>query len=387
MTARDAFKATLVVLATLVAAYVLFLNREIIIVLLFAIIIASAVRPIILWLTRWRIPEALAVLLVYLSIALVLFVLLALVLPPVVTQMNTYLQNDGRLSARVIVAMNWLQRTIYSLTGTEVTLANPEDVRTAITGLVRDVNRTLPDLIGSIGSIVGSIILAVVMGLYWLGSYQKAITFLTSLFRVRDRENVEGIIVRIEGMMGSYVRGLVFVATVVGILNFIILTIFGVPNAVTLAFIIGATTILPVIGGFIGGGLATFLALLTSPVNALITFGSFVAVQQVETHVLTPRTMSRSIGADPLLVIIGVFVGFTLYGVTGAILSIPVLGTIYLLVKFLIIDPRIAAVQSYKMEGSAVLLDGEAIPPPAPIPEPNGTATTTSSGLIVPGGK
>ena len=67
MTARDAFKATLVVLATLVAAYVLFLNREIIIVLLFAIIIASAVRPIVMRLTRWRVPEALAVLLVYVS--------------------------------------------------------------------------------------------------------------------------------------------------------------------------------------------------------------------------------------------------------------------------------------------------------------------------------
>ena len=346
MTARDAFKATLVVLVTLVAAYVLFLNREIIIVLLFAIIIASAVRPIVMRLTRWRVPEALAVLLVYVSIAVVLFVLLALVLPPVITQLNLYLQNDDRLAARVIAAMNWLQRTIFNLTGTEVTLAEPEAVRTSIAGLVRDVNRTLPDLIGSIGTIAGSVILAVVMGLYWLGSYQNAISFLTSLFRLRDRENVEGIILRIESMMGTYVRGLVMVATIVGVLNFVILTVFGVPNAVTLAFIIGATTLLPVIGGFIGGGLATFLALLTSPVNGLITFASFVAVQQVETHVLTPRTMSRSIGVDPLLVIIGVFVGFTLYGVAGAILSIPILGTIYLLVKFLIIDPRIAAVQS-----------------------------------------
>ena len=313
--------------------------------------------------------------------------LLALVIPPVITQLNLYLQNDERLAARVIAAMNWLQRTIFNLTGTEVTLAEPEAVRTAITGLVRDVNRTLPDLIGSIGSIAGSVILAVVMGLYWLSSYQKAIGFLTSLFRLRDRENVEDIILRIESMMGTYVRGLVMVATIVGVLNFVILTVLGVPNAVTLAFIIGATTLLPVIGGFIGGGLATFLALLTSPVNGLITFASFVAVQQVETHVLTPRTMSRSIGADPLLVIIGVFVGFTLYGVAGAILSIPILGTIYLLVKFLIIDPRIASVQSYKMEGNAVLLDGEVMEPTPTVPEPTGTATTTPSGLIVPTSK
>jgi predicted PurR-regulated permease PerM len=390
MTAKDAFRATLVVLGTLAGAYILLLNIQIIIVLLFAIVIASAVRPIIMRLKALHVPEGLAVLLVYGGIALAIIILLALVLPPVISQLSGYLQNEDRLALRILRVQDWLQEAIFNLTGTTVTLADPEALRAAIDDIVRDVNRTLPNLVGSLGGIIGSAILVVVMGLYWLGSYQKAIEFLSSLFRLRDRENVEGIILKIEGMMGSYVRGLVLVALVVGILNFIILTIFRVPNAVTLAFIIGATTILPVIGGFLGGGLATFLALLTSPLNGVITFASFVAVQQIETHVLTPRTMARSIGVDPLLIIIGVFFGFTLYGVTGAILSIPILGTAYLLVKFLIIDPRVAAVQAYKTEGKAILIDAEPIPvavvetdtaPGVP------TTVTTPSGIILPGSK
>jgi predicted PurR-regulated permease PerM len=301
------------------------------------------------------------VLLVYVGIAVGLFVLLALVVPPVITQVSGYLQNDDRLATRLISALNWVQRTIFSLTGTEVTFAEPEVVREAIAVIVRDVNRTLPNMVGGLSAIIGNAILVVVIGLYWLGSYQKTIEFATSLFRVRDRQNVESIILRIESMMGSYVRGLVMVAFIVGVLNFIILTVFRVPNAVTLAFIIGFTTILPIIGGFLGGGIAFILALLVSPVYGLITIVSFVAVQQVETHFLTPRTMSRSIGVDPILVILGVFFGFTLYGVVGAILSIPLMGTIFLLIKYFIIEPRVASVQSYTMEGNAVLLEGDAI--------------------------
>lgn len=385
MTAKDAFRGTLVVLATLAVAYVLLLNIQIIVVLLFAIIVASAVRPIIVRLKQWRIPEGIAVLLVYGTIAVALFVLLALVVPPVVAQISGYLQNDDRLATRIVSAQVWLERAIHDVTGTNVTLAEPEAIREAIAEIVRNVNRALPNLLGSLGATLGSAILVVVIGLYWLGSYQKAIEFVTSLFRMRDRENVETIILTIEGMMGNYVRGLVLVASIVGILNFVILSIFRVPNAVTLAFIIGITTILPVIGGFLGGGLAFFLALLTSPLNGIITLGSFIAVQQVETHFLTPRTMSRSIGVDPILVILGVFFGFTLYGVAGAILSIPILGTIYLLVRFLIIEPRLASVQAYRMEGNAVLVDGEAMSPAGEGPVPQTTQSPPE--IIVPGSK
>lgn len=385
MTARDAFRITLVVLATLGVVYIVLLNIEIMIALLLAVVLAAAVRPIILKLQSWRVPASLAVLIVFGGLGMILLLLLALVLPPVVTQFSGYLQNDDRLATRIIIAQNWVQQTILRLTGTEVTLADPDTIRSAIDDLVRSVNRGMPSLFGSIGSVIGYAILVVVMGLYWLGSYQKAIEYATSLFRLRDRESVESIILKIENMMGTYVRGLVMVATVVGVLNFIILTIFGVPNAVTLAFIIGTTTILPVIGGFLGGGLATFLALLTSPLHALITFGSFVTVQQLETHYLTPRTMARSIGVDPILVILGVFFGFTLYGVLGAILAIPILGTIYLLIKFFIIEPRLAAVQAYQMEGNAVLLESEAPPPPAD--QPPATGTPPPSTILISGSK
>ena len=147
------------------------------------------------------------------------------------------------------------------------------------------------------------------------------------------------------------------------------------PDAATLGFIIGITTILPLIGGYIGAGAAVFLALLTSPINALIALGSFVAVQQVENHYLTPRVMSRSVGLNPLLVIILLFVGFDLGGVVGGLISVPVAGAIMIMLRHLVIEPRKNETKPHIVEGG-ILLEGAADKPNPVISAPvaNGQA-------------
>jgi predicted PurR-regulated permease PerM len=205
------------------------------------------------------------------------------------------------------------------------------------------------------------------MGLYWLTSRDSAVNFLTRLFAPKHQERAIEIITEIENSLGSYMSGIILVALIVGIANFVLLMIFGVTNAATLSFIIGFTTIIPIVGGLIGGALATFLALLTSPLNGLIVFVVFILMQQLENHVLTPRVMSRSVGLDPLLVIVGVFVGFALGGVVGAIVSIPVMGTLAILIRYLILEPYQQNLQSYHVEDGVILFNGEAKPTPQPV--------------------
>jgi predicted PurR-regulated permease PerM len=130
-----------------------------------------------------------------------------------------------------------------------------------------------------------------------------------------------------------------------------------VPNAATLGFIVGITTMLPVIGGFLGGGLATLLALLSQPLYAVFTFATFVGVQQIETHYQTPRVMSRSIGIDPILVIVAVFVGFALAGVIGALIAVPIVGIFYIVLRRWIIEPRKANMTPYTIQDGLIVLN------------------------------
>lgn len=83
--------------------------------------------------------------------------------------------------------------------------------------------------------------------------------------------------------------------------------------------------------------------------------------------------MARSMRIDPLLVIIGILAGFTLYGVIGGIIAVPIIGTITILLRNLVIEPQVEKV-AHKIEGGAVILNtGEPVEPD----------DTTPGGLVI----
>lgn len=376
MTAQQVFRNTLIVVATLATAYVLLLNARILIVVLIAVIVASAVRPLVLRLMKWRVSEGLAIMLVYTSIVVLIAVVLLGVFPPIVNQLSSYIENDERLANRLINAQSWLQRTVSEQTGQEITLVEPDEIRSAVSNLVVRIQRTAPNLISEAGATVGEAILVFVLGVYWLTSRDRAVRFIMELFPLETRDKVDDVAIEIEAALGTYVRGVFLVSTIVGIANAVILLILGVPNAALYGFIIGATTALPIVGGFIGAGVSTILALLLSPtpLHALAVLGTFVFVQQFETHWLTPRTMSKSVGIDPIFIIVVVVIGFTLNGVIGALLAVPVAGVIYILLRYLVIEPRMEEVAPYtKDEGGLLVLKPTSFkdkPQTPPTPEP-----------------
>ena len=103
----------------------------------------------------------------------------------------------------------------------------------------------LAAMLGEVGGLLGETVLTLVVGIYWMTARDEAVTFGTSLFSIGRRARMKEIITEIESSLGTYVRGVLTVAFVVGLANFAILSLFRVPNAVTLAFIMGITTALP----------------------------------------------------------------------------------------------------------------------------------------------
>jgi predicted PurR-regulated permease PerM len=207
------------------------------------------------------------------------------------------------------------------------------------------------------------------MGVYWLTSRDVALEFNTRLFPIGRRTMVTQIITEIESSMGLYVRGIVLVATFVGVANYVLMSILGVPNPLTSGLIIGVTTAIPILGGYIGAAAAVLLALLSSPLHALLALASFVLVQQIENHYLTPRVMSRSVGLNPLLIIVFLFVGFSLGGVIGGLIAVPIMGTLMIILRHLVIEPRQAENAPQFVEGG-ILIAGKDVNGLSPEEEP-----------------
>jgi predicted PurR-regulated permease PerM len=350
------FKGTLTFLAAVAFAYILLLTINVWVGLLIAILVASAVRPAILRLIQWRVPQSVAVLAVYMALAGLVITLLLIVMPPVVNQFVGYIQNEDRLANRIISAQLWFQRTVSQLTGSEFELGiSSDEIRVAIADIVDTVRVTAPSLVDNAAGFLGEFILIIVMGLYWVTSRERAHNFLIELTPLSHQERLRVIFDEIELGLGGYVRGIVVVSLIVGVLSFIIFAALRLPGAATMSFFYAVATAIPIIGGLIGVSLATFLALLTSPINAVIVLIVTFLLQQFENYYLTPRVLSEGTNFDPLLVIVFVAAGFTLGGVIGSLIAIPVAGTVSILIKHLILEPRKATIAPTKIEGGILL--------------------------------
>jgi predicted PurR-regulated permease PerM len=297
-------------------------------------------------LQKFKIPQGIAIAAVYLAIGIVVATLAILVLPPMVNHFAAYLQNEDRLANRIIFAQYVIRQTLGENAGLAIPTASEDLIRSTTSDTLNNLTTSAPEMAQRIASSLGEIILTLVMGVYWLTTRDRAVQFFIELFPPRRRETIENIINEIEYGMGAYVRGIVLVAFMVGLLNFTFMRLLGVTNAATIATVIAVTTIIPIVGGFIGVALAVFFALLASPVEGLIVFVIAIIIQQLENYVLSPRIMAQGVGFDTILVFLFVAVGFTVGGISGALISVPIAGAAYTLVKYLIIIPRREEVQS-----------------------------------------
>jgi predicted PurR-regulated permease PerM len=173
----------------------------------------------------------------------------------------------------------------------------------------------------------------VAIGYYWLLSREEAVDWLCRTLRRGNPERARVLFDRAEFQMGSYVRGLVFLGVVIGMMTLIGLLVLRVPYAVVFAVIAGVLELLPTIGPIISAIPAVLAALTVSPVLALGVMLMYFAIQQLENYILVPRVHEQSVGLPPLVILLAVLVGSTIGGVTGAILAVPVAALIALIIE------------------------------------------------------
>ncbi len=338
MSARNIFRNTLIILSTLAAAYLLVVSLRVLVLLFITIIIAASVHPIVRQISKWGVPQGVAVLLVYGALAVSVLVLLLLVLPPVFSQLAGYFEGDGKLADRIIYLQRWAERTISDIANDEVTFGSTEETKSMVNEIVEQIRAFIPGLVTNLGSMLGEAVLVFVMGIYWLTARESLLGLLVWLIPDRYSTRTERILEEMHQSIGAYIRGIMFVAWFVGAANFIVLALFNIDNALTLAFIVGISTLLPVIGGLVGGGLATLLAALMSPLQAVVVFITFLVIQQIEAHYLSPRVMARSVKLDPLLVIVAMMIGWTVAGVVGAVIAVPLVGMAAILGRHVVVS-------------------------------------------------
>lgn len=316
---------TLVIAFVLLGLYVLWMIQEVLLLMLLAILLATAIEPFVDRLRAGPFSRGQGILIVYTAIFTLIGLVGFLVVPSLVEQGTQFVDN---LPARIGSLTPQVEQIQYRPLR-DLLLNGIGRVAPAIQRSLREpVPVTEPAQIVEVGGAFAhtlfSLVTVFLLAFYWLterSAIKRALLRLVPSSRARE---VNATWLEVESKLGGWVRGQLLIMGALGILAFATFLTLGLPNPLLLAALAGLAEIVPIVGPWIAFAPALLVALAVDPTKALMLLPIVIVIQQIEGNVLVPRVMGHTTGISPLTVILGILIGGILYGIAGAFLAVPV---------------------------------------------------------------
>ncbi|HUO75792.1 MAG TPA: AI-2E family transporter [Candidatus Paceibacterota bacterium] len=311
------FRALLVILGF----YLLYRLSGVVLVLLFAIVIASAVQPFVRWFEGRGVPRVVAVLVLYLLIFALGVVLSSLVIPSVLSDMSSLSSYLPKFTAQLSTSLDQAQAGAPRYLDF---LGEIQNIVGAISGYLQQVSQSALDLVASaFGGVIS--FLAIVVISFYLATMKNGVEgFLKAVIPERYEGYIVNLWQRVEAKVGLWLQGQLLLALIVGLLVFVGLSLLRVKFSLLFAILAMLLEIIPVAGPVLAAIPAIFVALLQSPILGLYVLIMWIIIQQTESHVLVPLVLGKTLGMNPIVVILAILVGSELAGIPGALLGVPV---------------------------------------------------------------
>jgi len=326
---------TIAVIFIVAMAWLLFQIRSIILLLVIGIILAGAIEPLVFRLRRRGLGRGQAIMLVYVVMIALVGLGIYLLVPPLIRQ-------GSALNEAVPTIFESLRTQALESDNAFIRRAGYQtiwNVENAVNRLRDNPNIEQEQAVGVATSVVGiifTIISTLIVAFYWMTEKATIKRVMLGLFSFQRRDRAHAIWDEIEYKIGGWTRGQLLLMLIVGFFSGLFYYAIDLRFWLALAIWAGLTEAIPFIGPFLGGGVATLIALAESPETALIVIGFTIALQQVEGAVLVPRVMRNAVGMSPLTVVLAVLVGGVLIGPLGSLLAIPVGAAVQVLVQNLL---------------------------------------------------
>jgi predicted PurR-regulated permease PerM len=330
-TARKAFVATVVAVAVVALALALWKVKIVLALVFLGFIVAAAMRPGVDRLAEHRIPRPLGVALHYLALVAAVGLLLWLVVPRAIDQVDEAIggvpTSRQELNEKAKHSTGIKHEFFVGLQKRLKKLPSAGSV----------VHRTVTIGTKAVAALVG-IFFVFATAAYWIFERDRAMAFVGSLLPRKHRRTARDTWELIDAKLGAYVRGtlvlVVFVATVLSLSFWAI----GVPFWLLLGVFAGVVEIVPVIGPLIAGVAAVGVGLTVSWQVALYAGIAVVVVRQFEDYVVIPRVMGHVTGLSPLLVLVSVSAIGLLFGGFYVLMATPFVALIATLVDVIVRD-------------------------------------------------
>jgi len=304
-----------------VVLWFLYLIRGVLLLMYVSTLLAIGFSPAVHWFERRRVgwlrtrfSRGAAILIFYVLCLAIVVLLLAVIVPPFVTQARELWQalpGYGDRARLALVARGWLPRN-WSWSGA---LANIPSSELAVTGLV-----------GAFESVLGglaALATIVVLPYYLLVEADDLQAGFLRLVPADRRERLERVTDDVTLKVGAWLGSQMLLCLIIGALASLSMWLIGVPYFYVLGLIAGLGELVPVVGPLMAAALAMIAGWAVSTETMVVVAGYFAAQQVFENYVLIPRIMQKRVGVSAVTVIVALLVGTELLGVVGALLAVP----------------------------------------------------------------
>ena len=313
----------------LLLMYVLWQVRAIGELVLISAFLALALNPIVTVLAR-RIGghRGIASVVVVVGVVVILIVFLASMLTPLYSELRSF---ANRAPSLLDELQHWGPFASYD--------ARYHLIERLQEG-ARSYSNRLPaqadNLLGVATAVVagfGKAITVLFMTLFLLLEIPRFLRTASELLRPGHADRSHAVFEQVNGTIARWTAGVLLIATIAGATIGVTAWILGVPFALAIALLVGLLDLIPLIGATIGSTVAVLVALTHSFTAGVIMLVLAVTYQFVENHIIQPVVMRKSVDVSPFIVLVSVLIGASLVGVVGALLAIPVAGSVQVVLR------------------------------------------------------
>jgi predicted PurR-regulated permease PerM len=328
VSARVVLRVVLTVLLVVLTLYLIYLLRTPLTWIFIAGFLAIALSGPVNWLHRRTGRRGIAIAIVYVALILVPVLLAAILVPPLVEQLNNLVNNLPAYVRDLQELVNENDRLRQLEEDYNIT-AELQKQASTLPGRVGDAAGILSDIgLGLVNSIFAGITI-LVLSLFMIGSGRRWLDWVAERQGPERAVWMKRLFDRIGNAVGNYVAGALGQALIAGVLAYIVLLVLGVPYAGPLAVVIFLLDLVPLIGATLGAIAVGIITLFNDfPTVTIIWTIWSIVYQQIENNVIQPRIQARAVSVHPFVVLTSVLFGSTLFGVLGALLAIPVAAAI-----------------------------------------------------------
>lgn len=326
---------TLAVLGVAAAFWIIFRFRLVFFALFSAIVLSTAIEPAVKRLNKLGVPRPVSIIIISLLIIALVVFLISNFAPLLIEQWATITSLVGGwyqdLRETLIESPSLLVRRIARQLPTTLPLSLPTpSVEQAVEENTLDLVQRAFD-IGS--AILRSILIVLAVSLltaFWVLDGEQATRLMLLGVPPDRRENIREYLEEIQGKVGGYTRGLIYLSLIIGVMATVSYLIIGLPNAIFLGIVAGIMEAVPLIGPTLGAIPALLVAASTDPSKIIWVLIATAIFQGLENNFIVPRVMDRAVGINPVASLLAFIAFGSIFGFVGALLAIPLAAVIQL---------------------------------------------------------